>query len=140
MKDSEQSPYEAGKAAFEAGKSIADCPRPQWTVSYDEWVEGFHAAQWDADHAEARAKHKNKTENNLGTAAFVFEKELEAWKLVKFAFDNVVAVRSCGRMVKHGSEEGARDAIKREAARAILDFYHETGTLPAIARATGAGA
>lgn len=137
---SERTDFEAGKQAYNEGKTIDDCDRKPWTVAYDDWVEGYHAAQWDADHAEAVAEQKRKSEQNLGTAAYVFLRELEEWKLAKFSFDNVLAIRSCGRMVKHGSEDGARDAIRREAARALLDCYHREGSRAAIAKATGAGA
>ncbi len=64
-------------------------------------------------------------DDNLKTAAFVFQDEIDQWKLVEHRFDNVQAVRSCGSIVKHNSKDEARNMVKRQAVKALLRYYHE---------------
>lgn len=35
-------PYEAGRKAFTAGKSVAQCPHKAGTVSAQRWIEGWN--------------------------------------------------------------------------------------------------
>ena len=64
------------------------------------------------------------TQDNLDTIVFMFYDELEEWKIVKHAWNNVSALRSCGRLVKCESEDDAEAAIKRFAAQNLIRAYH----------------
>ena len=62
------------------------------------------------------------TNENLDTSAFVFRDEMEHWKIVKFRFDNVFALRETGEHVHFDSEDDAVAHVRREAARALLKY------------------
>ena len=64
------------------------------------------------------------TDEQLRLAAFVFQDELEQWKLVKFRFDNVHAIRSCGEVHVCKDEDDARNIAKQRAAKQIIAHYH----------------
>jgi hypothetical protein len=65
------------------------------------------------------------TDEQLGTAAFVFLEEMDSWKVVEFCHNNARAIRSDGTTQGFDSRERARDFVKSRAAQALLKYYHE---------------
>lgn len=58
----------------------------------------------------------------LETSGFVFLDEMASWKLVTHTFDNIHAVRKCGRIESFGSKDDAQDFVKRRAAEACINY------------------
>ena len=65
------------------------------------------------------------TSEQLGVAAFVFREEVKAWRIVKFDWNNYLAVRKDGTVVPFDSEDNASGHVEAEAARALIQFYHK---------------
>lgn len=64
------------------------------------------------------------SEEQLDTCAFVFLEELGRWKIVKFDWNNVHAIRSCGEVVVCSHEDDARAIPRRRAAKALIARHH----------------
>lgn len=62
------------------------------------------------------------TEDNLGTAEFVRSDEAGAWKIAKFSWDNVVAIRSCGETKQFASDDDARKYVRDRSIEALLSY------------------
>lgn len=64
-----------------------------------------------------------KDKDAMRYAVATYESELEAWKIVKFAFDNIQVVRSCGEVVKFTDDYDAKLFVKERAMGKVLTQY-----------------
>ena len=66
------------------------------------------------------------TDEQLDMAEFAYREELEAWKLVKFSWDQWTAIRQSGEVAQLTSEDDAQAYCRRQAVKALLRFAAET--------------
>lgn len=74
-----------------------------------------------------------KDKDAMRYAVATYETELEAWKVVKFNFDNIHAVRSCGELVRFTDDYEAKLFVKERAMGKVVAQYTQR-----VAEATAA--
>jgi hypothetical protein len=70
------------------------------------------------------------TADQLNIANNVLETEIEKWKVVRFAYNNVHAVRACGEVHIFKNEDDARKLARQRAMEAVIAYYEEA--VPAV--------
>lgn len=68
---------------------------------------------------------KAMTDDDLKLLHFVMRDEVEQWKRVEFAYDNVAAVRADGTIVMFTGVNDATEFIRARAMEAALQHYHQ---------------